>query len=194
MLRITRRIGNPGRRQTVYFCGGMRRRRQMTMLELRITLISAITLLAVGCGNEIGDSCSISTDCSTSGDRICDRSQPGGYCTVPGCDHDTCPENSVCIRFFTSVMNNVTCDAATEDVSTNDCAPEELCTLSGLCAPRSAEVRFCMKTCESNGDCRDEYECRDEELMRQHGGEPVPPPGDNASVLQRFCAPAPLVL
>jgi hypothetical protein len=49
-----------------------------------------------------------------------------------------------------------------------------------------------MRTCEDSGDCRDGYECRNEELMRQHGGEPVPPPGERlASDLQAFCAEAP---
>ena len=60
------------------------------------------------------------------------------------------------------------------------------------CVPRSSEVRYCMKTCESSGDCRDGYECRDLDLMRAHGGEPVLAPGvpiDASS--PKFCAIAP---
>ena len=166
--------------------------RYMPAKRFLLHLPLAALLFAVGCGNEIGDSCSVSTDCSTSGTRICDRSQPDGYCTVIGCDHDTCPEESVCVRFFGSVMTNLPCVAETEDDTTDDCAPEEVCTLGGQCAPRSAETRFCMKTCETTGDCRDEYECRNEDLMRQHGGEPVPTPTGQGD-LEPFCAPAPLL-
>ena len=35
---------------------------------------------AAGCKPRIGDDCQISTDCSASGDRLCDISAPGGYC------------------------------------------------------------------------------------------------------------------
>jgi hypothetical protein len=73
------------------------------------------------------------------------------------------------------------------------CSLDELCALEGHCVPRSAEVRFCMRTCGGSGDCRTDYECRDVTLMREHGGEPVVAPGQ---VLgpdpQAFCAPAPL--
>ncbi|HKO50071.1 MAG TPA: hypothetical protein VJV79_20210, partial [Polyangiaceae bacterium] len=37
--------------------------------------------LALGCTPKIGDDCSVSTNCSTTGDRLCDITQPGGYCT-----------------------------------------------------------------------------------------------------------------
>lgn len=54
---------------------------------------------AVGCAPQIGDSCSSSVDCSVNGDRICDRAQPGGYCTVASCEEGTCPDESVCVEF-----------------------------------------------------------------------------------------------
>ena len=48
-----------------------------------------------------------------------------------------------------------------------------------------------MKTCDGGGDCRDGYECRDLELMKEHGGEPVSPPGEPpAENPQAFCAAA----
>lgn len=56
--------------------------------------------LAVGCQPEIGDSCDVSLDCSTLGNRLCDRTQPGGYCTVPDCEEGACPDDSVCVRFW----------------------------------------------------------------------------------------------
>ena len=76
----------------------------------------------------------------------------------------------------------------------NDCTADEICTLGGYCVPRSSEVRYCMKKCSSHGDCRDKYECRELELMQQHGGEPVQPPGETADPNdpQGFCATAPL--
>lgn len=158
-----------------------------------------VTIALAGCGNEIGDSCSLSIDCSSQGDRFCDISSPGGYCTVIGCDYNNCPDDSVCIRFFSLAQTNITCTWTTEDNgeedSTNDCTADELCALSGNCMPRSAEARFCMRTCEDAGDCRAQYECRDEELMRLNGGEPVSKPGKApSSNLGAFCAPERLVI
>ena len=161
----------------------------------RLLVILALAVLAAGCGTEIGDSCSISADCNTdTSDRICDTFSPGGYCTVPGCDYDTCPEEAVCIRFFTGSFSNRPCDKATEDQpgGTDACDLDELCALEGHCVPRSAEVRFCMRRCDGSGDCRGDYECRDLELMRAHGGEPVLAPGQPVDPdPQAFCAAAP---
>jgi len=56
-------------------------------------------LLAMGCAPEIGDECTSSADCSADGTRICDLASPGGYCTVQGCEQDTCPDDSVCVVF-----------------------------------------------------------------------------------------------
>ena len=54
---------------------------------------------ALGCKPHIGDSCKLSTDCSVTGDRLCDTSQPDGYCTIFNCDPDTCPDDSICVEF-----------------------------------------------------------------------------------------------
>jgi hypothetical protein len=133
----------------------------------------------------------VSSDCSPNGDRQCDISSKQGYCTIQGCDLDTCPDEATCVRFFTGNFENVTCDPATENQSTDDCSLDELCSLVGKCVPRSSEVRFCMRKCDSSGDCRDGYECRDLDLMIEHGGEPVLAPGvlvDSKS--PKFCAPS----
>jgi len=170
---------------------------------LVVFALAAATLVGTaGCGSEIGDSCVISSDCDPNGTRICDISSDNGYCTIYGCDYGTCPNEAVCVRFFTGSFNNRTCDPKTEDLPnptndpnihpTNDCTPDELCALDGHCVTRASEVRYCMRKCSSQGDCRTNYECRDATLMMEHGGEPVPPPderlGDNP---QPFCAVAP---
>jgi hypothetical protein len=158
--------------------------------------VSTVTLGAAfglaGCGKEIGDACAVNLDCGNDQSRICDTASEGGYCTIRGCDYDSCPENSVCVRFFVASFENLPCDHTTEDLTTNDCNVDEICTLRGSCVPANAELRFCMATCDDGGDCRDHYECRNEELMRQHGGEPVPPPGERLGTdLQSFCGEAP---
>ena len=211
-------------------------KRAVTTMVLALT--SALGLAS--CGKQIGDSCQTATDCDPNGGRICDISQPGGYCTVLGCDETTCPSESACIRYFPVEYLTTPCDPYCEDRQglpvpatgtdaglstdggmstdagmsidagplpacpdlfprdaagqpnplsvcphgpTNDCTADEICLDVGLCAPRSTEVRYCAKTCSSNGDCRDGYVCR--------------PTGTEGSVLlsstpcgqTAFCAP-----
>lgn len=159
----------------------------------RFVAISLLVLVAA-CGKEIGDECASNLDCGdgTNAARICDLTSPGGYCTEQGCDWDTCPEEAVCVRFYTASFENRPCDLATEDISIDACSIDEVCTLRGQCVPRSSEVRYCMRSCSTRDDCRTNYECRTEELMRVHGGEPVPKPGESLpDDLQAFCATAP---
>lgn len=59
----------------------------------------ALFALAGGCAPRIGDGCYNQTNCSINGDRVCDITQPGGYCTVFDCSPDTCPDDAVCVRF-----------------------------------------------------------------------------------------------
>jgi hypothetical protein len=165
-------------------------RARMSRLALFSTLV-----LAAACGKEIGDECSNSLDCGdgTNPALICDTTSPGGYCTEQGCDWNTCPEEAVCVRFYAASFSNKPCDLAAEDLTEDRCSLDEVCTLKGQCVPRTSEVRYCMRTCDSNDDCRDNYECRTEALMVSHGGEPVPKPGERLTGdLQKFCATAPL--
>lgn len=149
---------------------------------LRLTVVVAAAAAALGgCGHDIGDGCSTNTDCSTNGDRTCDMSQPGGYCTIEGCDTTSCPSGSVCVRFFPEQFLSQPCDPACEDTdpasttgskcpdrvpictapaATNDCSADELCLPSGVCAPRADEQRLCVKGCGSDSDCRGGYQCR----------------------------------
>jgi hypothetical protein len=162
------------------------------MRPLMLLVVLGVGFAASACGKEIGDACIVSSDCSTDGSRVCDMSQFQGYCTIQGCDYSTCPEEGACIRFFMGSFQNRPCNPVTENISTDDCSLDELCTLEGQCVPRSAEVRYCMRKCDTSADCRDGYECRDLDLMKAHGGEPVLAPGltvDSSS--PKFCAEAP---
>ncbi|MCA9674071.1 MAG: hypothetical protein H6708_13860 [Kofleriaceae bacterium] len=171
--------------------------RSASLVAAALVATSATATALTGCGNEIGDSCFLSSDCSPTGDRTCDVTQPEGYCTVLGCDYDTCPDEAVCVRFFVGSFANKPCDPATEDLdassATDDCSVDERCTLAGECVPAYAEIRYCMRKCSQQDDCRTpDYECRTQDLMIEHGGEPVLAPGERAtSAQQAFCAVAP---
>jgi hypothetical protein len=67
----------------------------------RLVLGAALLLLAMStaCAPEIGDQCRTSRDCSSAGTRLCDRTQPHGYCTLQGCEEGTCPDEAVCVKF-----------------------------------------------------------------------------------------------
>jgi len=111
-------------------------------------------LLFAACSKQIGDGCKTNIDCSQEQDRTCDISQPGGYCTIEGCDERTCPDEAVCIRFFPRLYLTKPCSEG--------CSPDEVCLPppDGRCAPRASERRFCAYHCTDNSDCRGGYECR----------------------------------
>jgi hypothetical protein len=94
----------------------------------RVSLLALVALLAVACSHQIGDSCQTSVDCDPSGTRACDLSQPGGYCTIQGCDETTCPSEATCVRYYPVALLEMTtnppavkCDPTCEDV---DCTPD----------------------------------------------------------------------
>lgn len=152
--------------------------------------VMALLLLGSGCAAEIGDSCSINLDCSPNGDRICDTSQRGGYCTVQGCSATSCPEESVCIAFYPVSMLSTPCDPQTEDAvdpalnATDDCDAHEICLSSGFCAQHVQESRFCMRSCSENDDCRDGYECRS---PGSGGSEAIYDPEKPDAKISAFC-------
>jgi hypothetical protein len=86
--------------------------------------------------------------------------QPHGYCTLVGCDENTCPSEAVCVRFWPQVGMQSDADR----VGTN----------------------YCMYKCKSQSSCRngDGYSCvssKDFGSMEESkiiGGDPN----------QRFCA------
>jgi hypothetical protein len=176
---------------------------------LALTLALAVALSGAACKRQIGDDCKSAVDCDPNGTRACDLSQPGGYCTIQGCDETTCPSEATCIRYFPTKYLTKPCNPRCEDQAgvdagcqeadagpgqaggdggtgaapVNDCAADEVCLAAGLCAPRSTERRFCVKVCGSNGDCRDGYECR----LAGKEGSMVLSANPNAST--SFCAP-----
>lgn len=100
---------------------------------------AALLLLAAGCTPKIGDKCVLSTDCSSAGDRLCDTTQPGGYCTQFNCVANKCPDQAACVIFESSVPG---------------------CTYSDRGLPRTGR-QFCVAQCHSGSDCRDGYVCAD---------------------------------
>ena len=143
-----------------------------------------LLVFALGCGAEIGDSCSQNTDCDPQGTRICDQSQPDGYCTIESCDEDTCPEEAICVRFFPAPFLTRSC------ADPGDCAPDELCLSDGFCTPLSTERRYCVRRCGTDGACRDGYQCQRTGI----GGTELAQTLDryDPARVGRFCAPVPL--
>ena len=123
-----------------------------------------LSAFAFGCTPKIGDSCTTSTNCSAAGDRLCDITEPGGYCTIFNCEPDGCPDDSVCINFGTRLS------------PVNDCSPSN----SNSPYQRS----FCMARCSSPGDCRGGYDCVDlsgkpptdknGDPLKDKNGNPIP--------------------
>jgi hypothetical protein len=107
----------------------------MSRLVLLLGLVTA-ALSASACKPEIGDECKLSTDCSITGDRLCDTSQPDGYCTIFNCTAGGCPSEAVCVSFHAA--------------KTGDRFGES-----------RFDRRFCVRHCDANSDCRPGYVCVD---------------------------------
>lgn len=106
----------------------------------RAILLAICTFGATGCAKQIGDACTVNADCNGStSDRICDTTQPSGYCTVFSCSRESCPSEARCVAYGTSIPG---------------------CGYDDRRLPRTARS-FCLKECEGNSDCRDGYICED---------------------------------
>jgi hypothetical protein len=114
----------------------------MPRLPQTLWLLCALAAVAAGCKPKVGDDCRISTDCSASGDRRCDITAPGGYCTVENCEPGTCPEDeSLCVQFGAQR------------------SPVDECV--DLQSPSPYARAYCMATCDGDSDCRSGYSCED---------------------------------
>ncbi len=108
-----------------------------------VVACSAAVFALASCTPEIGDKCVISTDCSIRGERLCDTSQPGGYCTQLNCRANACPEDEgTCVLFNGSLPG---------------CGFDDRSGPSGSRVGRS----FCVAQCTSDADCRSGYSCVD---------------------------------
>jgi hypothetical protein len=103
--------------------------------------LAAAAFAAAGCQPHIGDKCVLSTDCSVNGGRLCDLSQPGGYCTILNCGDNSCPDDAVCVVFQSSVPG---------------------CAYDDYQSPARTGRSFCMQHCSRDSDCRQDqgYVCR----------------------------------
>jgi hypothetical protein len=109
----------------------------MNLVRARLVWVLLASLGALaGCAPKIGDKCSVSTDCSAQGDRLCDPTQPDGYCTIFNCEPNKCPSEAVCVAFN-----------------------EASCSSPALAA--RFQRTFCMLACKSDSDCRSGYRCLD---------------------------------
>ena len=107
-------------------------------------VLASVALAAIAaCTPEIGDKCILSTDCSIRSDRVCDTSQPNGYCTQ-NCRGNGCPDKAACVLYNTALQG---------------------CGFDDRQGPFGSRVArsFCTGRCFSNADCRTEegYVCAD---------------------------------
>lgn len=110
---------------------------------------------------------------------------------------DSCGNSADC-----SVSGDRICDLAqpggycTIDGCAADACPDEGVCVEWRFAPDRTARRFCMQTCESNSDCREEYSClgtADPALAETEGAEDGMPLArvvdDNSA--RRFCVAIP---
>lgn len=97
--------------------------------------MAALLAGLAACTQGIGDACETALRCSASGSRLCDMTQPGGYCTLAGCQQGSCPDEAVCVTFWQH-------------------------TREGDDRNRTS-VNYCMRKCDERSDCRDDegYDC-----------------------------------
>lgn len=63
---------------------------------LSVALLVVLVPL-IGCAKAVGDECTSNVECPSG--AICDVTVEAGYCTIPNCEYDNCPDGSVCIQF-----------------------------------------------------------------------------------------------
>lgn len=110
------------------------------LLLLSGALLLSLAALA-GCTPKIGDACTTSTDCSATGGRLCDTTEPGGYCTIFNCEPGSCPSEAHCVAFKDQISQAAACQN-----------PQGSARL---------ERTFCMAKCSKDSDCRSGYKCVD---------------------------------
>ena len=118
----------------------MNRFELLTVLAFVPAAAGVVTLS--GCQPHIGDHCSVNTDCSLQGTRVCDTSEPNGYCTVFNCIPDSCIDKAACVLFAGGVPG---------------------CGYNDYKSPARTGRTMCLEQCQKDSDCRqsDGYTCVD---------------------------------
>jgi len=65
--------------------------------QIRALSVLAVALVLSACGPSIGDECSNDSQCPAG--SYCDKTMPGGFCTISPCREGECPDESVCVKF-----------------------------------------------------------------------------------------------
>lgn len=140
--------------------------RALFLVSAAATLLAAGLLLG-GCTPHIGDHCQLNTDCSIDGTRVCDNSQPNGYCTSFNCTANSCLDNAVCVMVSASVPG---------------------CPYNDYQAPSRTHTTLCLASCTHDSDCRtgEGYVCRDPELA-PYGGKII----DDSPTSNKVCVALP---
>jgi len=128
--------------------------------RLTLWLGSVVLAIVTGCSPKIGDKCTVSTDCSAQGDRICDITEPGGYCTEFNCEQNSCPDNAACINFGTTLSIG---DPGFTGQPNHPATVPAACMVSQGNSPYQRS--FCLAVCESDSDCRPDYSCIEPETI-----------------------------
>jgi hypothetical protein len=133
-------------------------------MQLRAFLVFSILAVSFlgGCQPSVGDHCIQSTDCSATGQMLCDTSQPNGYCTIFNCQPNRCPAGSGCVETNASIFG---------------------CDYDDRHAPSRLSRQLCLRTCTQDSDCRlgEGYACI---VPKQYGVLVL----DNAQI-EKVCLP-----
>jgi hypothetical protein len=87
--------------------------------------LCALLIAAAGCSPKIGNACGNALNCSAQGSRLCDRTQPGGYCTIAMCEEGTCPPEAVCVKFRPQAERYAVTYCMRKCSKTGDCRSSE---------------------------------------------------------------------
>jgi hypothetical protein len=117
-----------------------RERASSSIAAVALAIVALMGILASGCTPGVGSGCTLSTDCGSTGNLVCDTSEFEGYCTVQDCVPDECPNNAACVLFSPAVPG---------------------CGYDDRLQGSRVSEQFCMATCGSNSDCRNGYICAD---------------------------------
>lgn len=119
----------------------------------RVVVAAVLFAAGIGCSMEIGDECTENVDCSTSGDRVCDITAPGGYCTVLDCEPDTCPEEAVCVAWGEGLSERTFC--------MRHCGSGDDCREGYTCFSPT-DFGYCAANCAEDEECRRRYGCTED--------------------------------